>query len=363
MLLARSRGELSFFDERDYHAIGVALSREFSYASVHGPTAFRPPGQPFFLAAVYAVFGPSIRAAELVQSLLLTTVPFAAARLARLVSRRPGVALAAAAIAALHPALSYAALSLYPVVLTVVTLSWGLVLSAEGLLRGRPRRVVKGAVLLGLAAACTPYFAPLPLVVAGLALRRRARVAALASLLSLLPLLAFAVRNAHTLGTFTVSTTSGLNLVLGANDEATPRSGNWIEPPTLSEADARDELTRDKAYRAQAHAWIRAHPTRWLGLSAARAAMVLDSVGRPRTRGAHDDRLAHLAGLALLPVVLLGVLGLFVYRRSVAAQLSAAALACVMLAAAPTLVKPRFRFPVDPALGTFAAALLLRRSR
>lgn len=358
MLLRRSSGALTFYDERDYHAIGQSLAKGLGFFGVHGPTAFRPPGQPVFLGLVYAWFGPSPQAAMAIQCLLLATLPFAAVRVTRLVSRHPLVSVGAAGLAAFHPGLSYAALSLYPAVLTAVLLTWGIVFAAEGLIADRQRQVLVGAALLGLAAAFTPYFAPMPLVVAALSLvRRRAfATAALSVALGLLPLGAWGARNAVTLGTFTLSTTSGLNLVLGANDEATPRSGNWIEPPALPEADARDELTRDRAYRAIAHRWIAAHPVRWTALSVARAVTVLDSVGRPKTPGRHEAALAKLAGFAILPIVLFGLYGVFVFRRSMAAQLTGAALACVVVAAAPTLAKPRFRFPCDPSLAGLAAA-------
>jgi len=244
VLLHRSQGALTFFDERDYHALGQSLANGAGFLGVHGPTAFRPPGQPVFLGLVYALLGPSVRGAQLVQCLLLATLPFAAARIARLVSRQPGVSIGAAAFAAFHPGLSYAALSLYPAVLTAVALTWGIALAAEGLTTSRP------------------------------------------------------------------------------------------------------------------HVWIAEHPMRWTALSLGRAVAVLDSVGRPKTQGRHDAVLAKLAGYALFPVVLLGLLGTVWFRRSVVAQLSGAALACVVLAAAPTLVKPRFRFPCDPALGALAAASL-----
>jgi hypothetical protein len=351
VLAARQGGALQFEDERDYHRIAQHLLAGHGFVGAWGPTAFRPPGQPLWLSAVYAVVGVDARSAAIAQAVLASTLPFAMARLARLISRRPSVSIGAAAVAALHPGLVYASATLYPVVLTTVTLGWGLTL-------------VVGAGLLGVAALATPYFAPMPVVAALLALRasaerpaRRLPAVALAALVGLAPCAAWTARNARVLGAWTLGTSGGFNLALGANDAATPRSGNWIAPPALAAEDDRDEVVRDRAYRVQAARWISTHKTRWAALVGARAIAIFDSVGRPRTRGAHDGWPARLVGLALLPLAVGGVFGVVVYRRSNAALLTGAAFACVLVAAAPTIVKPRFRFPVDPALGTFAVAM------
>jgi Dolichyl-phosphate-mannose-protein mannosyltransferase len=69
-----------------------------------GPSAFRPPGYPYFLAGVYKVAGHRVRAARLAQALLGTAVVALIALLAwRLWDRR--VALIAAALAAVYPPL------------------------------------------------------------------------------------------------------------------------------------------------------------------------------------------------------------------------------------------------------------------
>ena len=56
-------------DAADYHRLATGLARGAGYVSEAGvPTAWRPPGYPFFLACVYAVSGPSVRAATFVQA-------------------------------------------------------------------------------------------------------------------------------------------------------------------------------------------------------------------------------------------------------------------------------------------------------
>src|SRR6185503_7301801 len=54
-------------DAAEYHALAVGLLHGDGYVRADGtPTAFRPPGLPFLLAAVYAVAGPWPGAARVV---------------------------------------------------------------------------------------------------------------------------------------------------------------------------------------------------------------------------------------------------------------------------------------------------------
>jgi hypothetical protein len=165
-------------------------------------------------------------------------------------------------------------------------------------------------------------------------------------------------RNHAVLGTAALTTSGGYNLALGANDRATPRSGNLIAPD-VTDIPA-GEVDRDEMYRRVALSWIIQNPVRYAALAFGRAVCVLDSVGRPATHGFHDEVLARLVGWAMLPFVLLGLVGLWLQRKRWVARLTAAALGAVVLASAATLVKPRFRFPCDPLLAPFAMQVIAR---
>lgn len=364
-VLIGASGEVTrFYDEADYDRLGVALLAGRGFEGAHGPTAFRAPGEPLFLASVYGLFGHHPIAAALVQAALLTTLPFAVAALARRVTPRRWVPPVAATLAALHPGLAYASATLYPVTLAAVLLTLGLWLATSAIDDGRRAHAAWGGLVLGAAAAFAPYFAPLSLFAAGLAfVRRRLVVGALLAGLGAAPTVAWMVRNEVTLGAFTLGTHGGYNLALGANDRAEPRSGNWIEPDVPATGLPDDEVLRDAAYRDVAKAWIRQHPARWAELAVSRALCVLDSAGKPKTAGLHDSLAARLAGYALLPWIALGVVGLGVLRRTTAGRLAAAALALVVVSSALTLVKPRFRFPVDGALAPFALVVLASLAR
>jgi hypothetical protein len=377
-LVLAGGGVPRFYDERDYDAVAMSLLEGHGFAIGETATAFRAPGQPLFLALVYGVVGHRPLLAELLQALLLVPLPFIAVRLARLTSgqARETVSLREAVFAALvafHPGLAYASASLYPVSLTAIALMVGVWLSAEAIERGGLRRAALAATALGVAGACVTYLAPLAAIVATFsALRRRFAVAATIAAIGLMPAVAWTARNAGTMGTPSLSTNGGFNLALGANDEATPRSGNWVEPDLHGAERPSSELARDKLYREVAVGWIRQHPLRWAGLAAGRGLAALDSVGKPRTAGAQMGGAATMAGWLLAPVVALGLVGLARSRRSVVAWITAAALALIVASSALTIAKPRFRFPADPLLWVFAAiaaeqgvahALSRRRSR
>lgn len=73
-VLMVGRADLSY-DEIEYHMLGANLADGNGYRWFFGlPTAFRPPGYPFLLAALYWFVGPDYFVARLVQSFLAGTV-------------------------------------------------------------------------------------------------------------------------------------------------------------------------------------------------------------------------------------------------------------------------------------------------
>ena len=90
-------------DAADYHRLATDLARGSGYVNEAGvPTAWRPPGYPFFLACVYALFGPSVRAATVVQAVLGALTVLLIAWLARSLAGRRG-GLIAGLLAAVYP--------------------------------------------------------------------------------------------------------------------------------------------------------------------------------------------------------------------------------------------------------------------
>jgi len=355
-LLMAARHNTVFADEREYEATGLALWKLHGFFGAHGPTAYHAPAQSIFIAVAYALFGPHAMVVKVLQVLLLTALPFLCARLVRAMGFGAATALLAALLISVHPALAYAATTLYPTTLTAVALTVGVVYCITAFERERGLDEVIAAIALAIAAAATSVFAPLPVLCAvWFAWKRRFRAALVIGLLGTLPTVAWMARNRAVMGEFALATDGGVNLYLGANDAATPLSGNWVLVPPVS---ATSEAGRDHAYAHEAEMWIEAHPAHWLWLCAERGVAVADSAGRPKTEGLHSGVAERVVACAMLPFVLLGLAGMVRMRRSAAVWFAGFALGLVVLSSAVTLVKPRFRFPCDPLLCCFAACAL-----
>jgi hypothetical protein len=360
LLFYTSRHKFVFLDELDYDTIAVSLWKTHKYSMYFGPTAFRPPAEPLFIAAVYATLGQKTYIVELFQAVLLTALPFLCAALGRRLGLSVRAANAGALLASLHPGLAYAATTLYPTALTAVALTAGLLSSSIAAGNDSKADSVKGGLALGLAGSFTTTFVPLPLLVAFYCLwKRKMRAALIIGIVGMAPAILWLVRNHHVFGEYTLATNGGLNLLIGANDDATPRSGNWVSlPPYDAPIILGDETGQDHVYRRQAGVWIKAHPMRYAWLCIERGVIILDSVGKPKTKGIHSGLGEKLVGWGLFPITLLSLVGLIVQRRKPASFLTAAALLLIAASSAFTLVKPRFRFPLDPVLSVFAVAAI-----
>lgn len=90
-------------DAADYHRLASGLAGGLGYVNADGvPTAWRPPGYPLFLAAVYVVTGPQVGAARIVQAGLGSVTAILIALLGFLFAgRRAGVI--AGLLAAIYP--------------------------------------------------------------------------------------------------------------------------------------------------------------------------------------------------------------------------------------------------------------------
>ena len=341
-----------FYDEIDYETIGLAISQGLGFKNGTYFTAYRAPGQLVFVGSLFAIFGHHPLVVEIAEAVLLAILPFLCSRIGRAIGLSPLAANLGATLAAFHPALTYAVITFYPTVLTTCALTLGVWLCWESLQRNRASLAVAEGVALGIAGAATTTFAPFAFLAAIIiAFKNRFKLALLIAFFGLAPALAWMVRNDIVLHDFALATNGGYNLELGANDQATPRSGNWVE---LTPDWIKGEVYLDRVERDQAVAWIHAHPGRYAELAVLRAFAVFDSEGKPKTQGLHSGRVARLAAYGLFPVMLFGLLGLLFRWKHPLAWLTAAALGLVILSSALTIAKPRFRFPCDPLLCVFA---------
>ena len=301
----------------------------------------------------------------MLEAVLLGALP----ALCALLSRTLGLSTPAAKLSALfitsHPGLAYSATTLYPTVLTAVALTTGVVFSVLAN-KGGSFFPALGAASLAVAGLATTTFAPLPLLIAiYYGFKRKLRPAMILGLVGMLPPLLWIERNHDRFGEWTIATNGGVNLYLGANNDATPMSGNQHgrdEIDTVFHAGIA-ELKQDHRFARYAKNWIHTHPFRYAELSVERGLLVVDSVGNPVTKGFHSGRAAHMTAWCMLPFVLLGFVGLLIFRRTEAGIFSILAVGLVILSSSLTMMKPRFRFPCDPLLATFASAAIYSAHR
>ncbi len=359
LLILDGGHEQRFYDEGEYLSIAGSLVHGHGYQLFQHPSAYRPPAMPYFLAGSMLVAGDQYWVFALTQAMLLCLLPFLVFWTAQQLDLAKPYATLAAVIVAFHPGLNYAATTVYPTTITTLALVLSTLLALKAMRGNGTSNAVMSGLAAGIAAAATTIFGPWGLLLACAAgLRRRVRVACLIALFSLLPTIAWVVRNHVVLHTDSLATNGGFNMELGANDQAEPRSGNLIRPDITPEEAFGDEVTWDRDHHARAQAWIATHRLRFAELFVLRSFAVLDSVGKPATRGVHNSIAAQILGWAMLPLLLLSLVGLWLYRRSPLAWVTAGALMLVMASSGLTIVKPRFRFPCDPLLIIFSVAAL-----
>ena len=94
-------------DAADFHRLAIAIATSRSYVAEDGsPTAWRPPGYPFFLAGVYSIAGANVFIACIVQAILGGLAVLALMRLAMGILGRKA-AIVSGVMAASYPGLIY----------------------------------------------------------------------------------------------------------------------------------------------------------------------------------------------------------------------------------------------------------------
>ena len=248
----------------------------------YGPSAYRTPGFPAFLAAIYAALGHSWGAAGLVQALLGGLASALVVLLAAQVVSPRG-ALAAGLLHAFSPT----AIAYVPVLASenlAAPLAVGALLCLGASRRNRETRwwaLVASGFLLGLHLLVRPagaYFVPGFLLIAACAHKGRSasvRAPVVLVCVLVLTLAPWLIRN-HLigLGATTLATAGGSDLWMGNNDLARsggdcPEARDALVLTGLSERDT------DAAFRSAAVAWARTHPRRYVSLCVRRAARLL----------------------------------------------------------------------------------------
>jgi 4-amino-4-deoxy-L-arabinose transferase-like glycosyltransferase len=309
-------------DGREYDAIARSLVEHGTY----GTQTLRPPGYPTLMAAVYAVFGPSLPALRVVEALLgVASVGVVGAVGASVFG--PVAGLVAAGLMALHPILAFLPATQYSENTLVLTLAlaFGAVFAAWR--RGGLGRWAVAGALFGVATLIRPNVVVLlPGLGLGLlvALRRERRpwalpalVAAAALVLTVAPWIA---RNHRVHGEwFFVASGGGRQFWVGNNPRAT---GDTRAPTQWSTAEReslrsyRGDLARERWFYREGMRFVRAEPGRAARLYGVRLANLFALWPETHSRTAYVGAWSRAAQGLASAVIFAGVALALARRRS-----------------------------------------------
>jgi hypothetical protein len=347
-------------------ANGDGISAPFPFAYLH-PTAFRPPLYPAALGGVYWVTGIHVGVGQLLNVALGATVVVLAAMLgAHIAGYRAGVA-AGIAVGVYPPILAN------DVVLLSEPLSLALLLGMILLLvRGRP---AWAGVACGLLVLTRPSAQLLVVVVAAwLVWRAGWRAAARFGVVSLVVVAPWVVRNWVLVGTPTIVTSNGFNLVSTYSDEALTSEGfaDAVFDGRFRRINDtnRNEMELDNAYREHALEDVsdrRSTPLLVVRHNLARYFELRPDVNESAERSDGRDITVRNVTLPLVYLVTVaGIVGLVRTRRRRGAELLLLVGAYFTVVSVAVIAVPRLRAPLDLAaafgVGLLVAEVIGRRA-
>ena len=360
--------DLRYVDEGDYFKLATSLAdvNLYSYTGKRA-TAFRPPGYPFLLSLGLRL-DAGIVALRALNFLLLGGSVLLLGRLARQVGGALAASLATLGVLG-YPVLAYAAGTLYPQTLATTLLLAALVCVVGT--RGVPsaRRSLASGLLFGALILTVPTFLlSWALVLAWLVWRWRRpalRSAAVLAVAAVFVVGAWSLRNYRLFDSFVfVSTNSGVNLLVGNNELATPASGVNVDLSRYEKVGQQmQELPEDLYYREEAVAWILDNKARALRLYLGKVLHYFAYRERLATRG--ETRWTRDAVmLASYGSLLLALLGRLALHRRFALKPEERLLLAIYLGSAFFMAifftRIRFRLPLDPLLIALVALFLAR---
>lgn len=363
-LVAFARDYRPRSDANHYQAIasafasGEGISARFPFTYLH-PTAFRPPLYPALLGAFYWVTGDRVGVGQLVNVALGAAVVVLAASLgAHIAGYRGGVA--AGIVVAVYPPLLA-----NDVVLLSEPLSLALLLGMI-LLLVRGRTAWAGAAC-GLLVLTRPSAQLLLVVVAAWLISRIGwRAAARFGVVTIAVVAPWVVRDWVLVGTPTIVTSNGFNLVSTYSEEA-QASGGFADAVfddrfTRINLDHRNEVALDDAYREHALDGVRDDPTipaRVLGHNVAGYFELRPDKNESAERSDGRNITFRYVTLPLFYVVTAaGLVGLWRFRRRRGAELLLLQAAYFVVASLVTVAVPRLRAPLDLATAIGAGLLV-----
>ncbi|HEV8540603.1 MAG TPA: glycosyltransferase family 39 protein [Nitrospiraceae bacterium] len=355
-----------FPDGKDYDALGLSLATNTGFA-IHGVlNTSRPPGYPFFLAALYMIFGHSYAAVKIVQSLLgaLTCLMiFLIGQ--RLFSRRVGVI--AATLATVYPFLVLYAGFLLSETLFVFLSTVFLYVLVRLRERYASQWIALGGLVLGAMNLIRPVTLMIPVLLffwAWVEFGTKRKAVVIASLLAIwmiVPILPWTVRNYLVTHSYIfiddhhwVSVYTGNNRTILQNPDAI---GGWLEPEQI---EGFKPTFKTEDYRSATLFFLRQYllhePWELLRLEAYKLKRFWSVFPTSSKTTYRDAMISVFSYGLLLPLFVIGmILSLRSHQRPWILIIWIVNFCFVTLIALGTT---RYRAPVEPAIVLFASLAL-----
>ncbi len=251
-------------DMEEYEQLARGMAAGHGYRTEHGPTAFRPPLYPAFLAMVRLVCGSDRLGARLAQGMLGSLTCVFTAVLAAVIGGRDR-GLKAGLLMALYPThIEYVSYLHREVLYTFLLMGAVVLLVGEG--RGR---VLAGGLMLGLSALTNSVaLGMVPVAAVWLGASRHRASALLVILGSLIALAPWTIRNYLLFDSFVpVNTKAGLVLWEGNDEGWLSGETEWdIRSRHWAELEGMDEVEAHRHGMARAFEFVRESPGAFLYL-------------------------------------------------------------------------------------------------
>ncbi len=367
-------------DYTAYDQLGWNLAQNGCYCIEGIPTAYRPPGYPFFLSLIYAIFGHS----PWIASGFNILFSLVALYLAYLIAERLfGVKTArwTLILLAFYPGrILYVNLLASEVIFTFLFLLaiWVLVREFGKDTKGWISALV-GGIFLGLAALTRPIIIPVLLIVPIFWIMRKYQIRAVLILTLILFLgfistvLPWIIRNHGAKGSYTITTSMGINLLAGNS----PGAGMGWNPSVVEElpiGDPWQEVYLDSMAQNRAWNYIKDNPAGFVKRGMMKIAYLyavdLEGVDYQLLRAAEEDKIDRyfLFGIIVqfwhLALIILALGSVFI-RGAGKAIISPAGLLTLLLIIYWTMVhfvfyaEGRYHYPIMPFVAMAAALTII----
>lgn len=355
---------LRYWDEEHYLLLAKHLQGgTYSFDGIH-PTAFQPPGFPFFLY-LFSWISSEIIFLRFINFLCLLG---AISLLYFLLKNEENciAALCGAIIASAYPLFFYSAGTFYPQILTSMIFLGMLLCMSMQTIPSLIWEIFTG-ILMGLLILTSPSFLayiPFLIMYPWFLLRpKRLRAASILLISATLMVGCWTMRNAYVFGHFIpVSTNSGINFLLGNSEGTTPNRGvNADLKAYLLNGEKLNEYEQDQYYKHQAYQWIKNNPKDALKLYLLKFINFFNFRNELATVKEQSEFKDILLFITYYPLLLLALLRLAWYKRY-PLQLFEKLLALLFMISpflqAIFFTRIRFRIPIDFLTIYFAASVL-----